>query len=72
MAFPEGRACGKLISSASVHITMNRSDLSKYEEIKDGIHLNTTSNSAKPLQVRGKGAMFLTISEDYRGQEPVI
>ena len=59
-------------SGASVHITMNRSDLSDYEEIKDGIHLNTASKSAKPLQVRGKGAMFLTISEDHRGQEPVI
>ena len=57
-------------SSASVHITMNRSEL-EYEEIKDGIHLNTTSKSAKPLQVRGKGVMFLTMSEDHRGQEPV-
>ena len=43
---------------------MNRSDLSEYEEIKDGICLNTASKSTKPLQVRGKGAMFLTISED--------
>ena len=59
-------------SGASVHITMNRSDLSEYEEIKDGIHLNTASKSTKPLQVRGKDAMFLTISEDHRGQEPVI
>ena len=59
-------------SGASVYITMNRSDLSEYEEIKDGICLNTASKSAKPLQVGGKGAMFLTISEDHRGQEPVI
>ena len=59
-------------SSTSVYITMNRSDLSEYEEIKDGICLNTTSKSAKPLQVRGKGAMVLTISEEHRGQEPVI
>ena len=59
-------------SGASVHITMNRSDLSEYEEIKDGICLNTASKSAKPLQVRGKGVMFLTICEDHRGQEPVI
>ena len=59
-------------SGASVHITMNRSDLSEYEEIKDGIRLNTASKSAKPLQVRGKGVMFLTISDDHRGQEPVI
>ena len=34
-------------SSASVHITVNRSNLSEYEEIKDGIHLNTTSKSTK-------------------------
>ena len=39
-------------SGASVYITMNRSDLSEYEGIKDGICLNTTSKSAKPLQVR--------------------
>ena len=59
-------------SGASVHITMNRSNLSEYEEIKDGIHLNTASKSAKPLQVGGKGVMFLTISEEHRGQELVI
>ena len=59
-------------SGTSVHITIDRSNLSEYEEIKDGIRLNTTSKSAKLLQVRGKGAMFLTISEDHRGQEPVI
>ena len=59
-------------NGASVHITPNRSNLSEYEVIVDGISLNTASKTAKPLKVRGKGAMFLTISEDHRGQELVI
>ena len=59
-------------SGASIHITLNRSDLSEYKVIEEDISLNTASKIAKPLHVKEKGAMFLRISENHRGQEPVI
>ena len=59
-------------SGASIHITLNRSDLGEYKVIEGDISLNTALKTAKPLHVKGKGVMFLTISENHRGQEPVI
>ena len=47
-------------------------DLSKYEVIEEDVSLNTASKTAKPLHVKGKDVMFLMISENHRGQEPVI
>ena len=51
-------------SSALVHITMNRGDLSEYKEIKDGIHLNTASKSAKPQERVQCSLQSLKITED--------
>ena len=59
-------------SATSIHITLNRSNLSEYEVIEEDISLNTASKTTNPLHVKGKGAMFLTISENHRGQELVI
>ena len=59
-------------SGTSIHIISNKSDLSEYEEITEDISLNTASKATKPLKVKGKGAMFLTISENHRGQELMI
>ena len=58
-------------SGASIHITPDRSDLSEYEVIEEDISLDTASKTTKPLHVKGKGAMFLTISKNHRGQELV-
>jgi hypothetical protein len=53
-------------SSASLHFTNQRSDLSKYEVVDDKNFTITTASAGRPLTVAEHGSMYLTTSGIHR------
>jgi hypothetical protein len=53
-------------SGASLHFTIQRSDLSEYEVVDDKNFTVTTASASHPLTVAGHGLMYLTTSGIHR------
>jgi hypothetical protein len=53
-------------SSASLHFTNQRSDLSEYEVVDNKDFTVTMASAGRPLTVAGRGSMYLTTSGIHR------